>query len=190
MASKVDIANRALQKLGARRIVSLDEDSVNARAVKACFESVKEAELEEHPWSFAIKRAQLAASSTSPLFTKANSFPLPSDFLRLLDPDPEDNFNTIDWQIEGRNIVTNEAAALEIRYIYNVTDPNEMTPLFREALSMRIAFELSEELTQSNTKEKNARAAYESALLKAKRTNAMQRRPQEPALDEWQTVRL
>ena len=89
MASNVEIANRALQMLGAERITSLTEDSVNARAVNAAFEPVKLAELRKHTWSFAVTRAQLAASATAPLFTKTTSYPLPSDFIRLLAPDPE-----------------------------------------------------------------------------------------------------
>ena len=56
MASEVDICNRALSKLGAARITSLTEDSVNARACNAMYESVRDAELRAHPWNFAMKR--------------------------------------------------------------------------------------------------------------------------------------
>ena len=63
MASEVDIANRALQKLGAESIVSLTQDSENARACNLCYEPIRDAELRAHPWNFAIKRASLAADS-------------------------------------------------------------------------------------------------------------------------------
>lgn len=189
MASNVEIANRALQKLGAKRIVSLTEDSRNGRAVNAAFEVLKQAELRKHPWNFAIKRASIAASATSPLFTKSNSFPLPSDFLRLLAPDEEDNFNYRDWQIEGGGIVTDDDAPLEIRYIYNVTDPNEMDVLFREALAMKIAQELAEEITQSNQKKAEAQQAYKEAIAEARRVNAFERVSQSEPQDEWITVR-
>ena len=51
MASKVEIANRALQKLGAKRIASLSEDSRNARAINAAYDTLREAELRAHTWS-------------------------------------------------------------------------------------------------------------------------------------------
>ena len=134
MASEVEIANRALQKLGAARITSLTDNSVNARACNACYTVLRDSELRAHPWNFSISRAILAADATVPVFTRANAFQLPSDFLRLLPRDPEDNIDFHDWQIEGQKIYTNDAAPLHIRYVAQVTDPNKMDVLFRETL--------------------------------------------------------
>lgn len=189
MASKVEIANRALQMLGAKTIVSLTEDSRNARSINLAYEPAKLAELRKHPWNFAIKRAQLAASATEPLFNRDNSFPLPSDCVRLLSPDPEVNFNDLDWQIEGRNIITDWAAPLDIRYIYDVTDPNEMDVLFRELLSAKLALDLCEEITQSNAKKSDAKAIYDDIVSQAKRANAIEKIADKPPEDEWVTVR-
>ncbi len=189
MASKVEIANRALQLIGAKRIVSLTEDSRNARAANAAYEPVKRAELRKHPWCFATKRKQLPASATEPIFTRANSFPLPSDFIRLLPPDPETNFNDMDWIIEGRNIITNDGAPLDVRYIYDVTDPNEMDVLFREALAAKLAEQLCEEITQSNAKLAAANAAYKDVIAEAKRSNAIEKVAEKPPEDEWVTCR-
>lgn len=190
MASVVEICNRALQKLGAKRITALTDDSVNARACNFAYETLREAELEKHPWVFAVKRAQLAADATEPEFGKQNSFELPSDYLRLLPQYPEDNFNSNDREIEGRKIVTNESAPLNIRYIASITDPNVMSPLFREALSTKIAFELCEELTQSNAKKESLRADYEIVIAEAKRKNAIIQIAQMPPEDPYITVRL
>lgn len=189
MASKVEIANRALQILGAKRIVSLTEDSRNARAISAAYEPVKKAELRKHTWCFATKRAQLAADATGPLFTRDNAFTLPTDCLRVLPPDPEVNFNDLDWIIEGRKIVTNDSAPLDLRYVYDVTDPNEMDALFREALSAKLAEQLCEEITQSNTKVATASAFYKDAIADAKRTNAIEKVAEKPPEDEWVTCR-
>ena len=169
--------------------MSLTEDSPNARSVNAAFDSLRRAELVEHTWSFAVERVALAASTTTPAFGKARYFPLPSDFLRLLPPDPSLNYNDLDWQIEGSNIATDDSAPLNIRYIKNVEDANLMDPLFREALAARIAYELCEEITQSNTKRQLAEADYEMAINKAKRTNAIQRIASKPPEDVWVTVR-
>lgn len=189
MASKVEIANRALQILGAKRIVSLTEDSRNARAINAAYEPVKKAELRKHPWSFAIQRTQLAADANAPAFTRSNAFPLPSDYIRILSPDPEVNFNDLDWIIEGRRIITNDSAPLDVRYIYDVTDPNTFDTLFRESLAAKLAEQLCEEITQSNTKIATAKLFYDEAIAEAKRTNAIEKVAEQPQEDSWVTAR-
>jgi hypothetical protein len=187
MASTVEICNRALQKLGASKITSLTEDSRNARACNLAYEPVKQALLREHPWSCAIKRAELAADAQAPTHTKAYRYELPSDFIGLLEEDYPTNNS--DWQIEGKMIVTDDVAPLYIRYIYDVTDPNEMDALFREALSCKLALELCEELTQSNTKLAALEALYTDIVRQAKKSNAIERTPQQPPEDPWVTVR-
>jgi hypothetical protein len=189
MASKVEIANRALQILGAKRIVSITEDSRNARAISAAFEPVKRAELRKHPWSFGIKRVALAADATAPAFTRSYSYPLPSDFIRILSPDPEVNYADLDWIIEGRSVITNDTAPLNVRYIYDVTDPNVFDTLFREALAAKLAEQLCEEITQSNTKVATAQAFYKDVVAEAKRTNAIEKVSEMPPEDPWVSVR-
>lgn len=189
MASVVGICNRALQKVGAKRITSISEDSVSARACNNCYESLRDAELQAHKWNFAIYRAELAADSPAPDWGPANSFTLPSDFLKLADPDQFDNTSAIDYQIEGRKIFSNFDAPLYIRYVKQVTDPNEMDVLFREALACRMALELCEELTQSNSKKESLRSDYDAAIKLARRSNAFARRPQEPEVSGWTSER-
>lgn len=189
MASSTEICNRALQKLGAARITELTQDTVSARACNVCYEILRDAELRAHPWNFSVKRAELAASATEPEWGRANEFPLPSDFLRLLPDYPEDNRNTKDWQIEGQSILSDDDDPIYIRYVYRVTDVSIMDPLFREALSCRIAIELCESLTQSNTKKDGLRADYERSIREARRANAFENVPAIPAEDSWITAR-
>lgn len=187
--SVVEICNRALQKLGAARITSLTENTPNARSCNVAYEVLKKAELRAHPWNFAIARAELAADATEPDWGRANSFTLPSDFLRLIDDYPELNLNSKDWQIEGKKILTNDSAPLYIRYIYDVTDPNEFDALFVEALASRMAMELCEEITQSNSKIQTASQMYKDTIREARRNNAIENVAAKPPEDEWVTVR-
>jgi hypothetical protein len=189
MASDVEICNRALQKLGAKRITSLTENSVNARACNSAYRSVVDAELEDHDWNFAVQRAELAADSAEPDWGRARSYTLPADFIRLADDYPEDNVNNKDWQIEGKKILSDDTAPIYIRYVYRVTDPNEMTPLFREAVAARMALELCEEITQSNTKKELLKDDYDKIIKKARKSNAFQRVAQDSPEDSWITVR-
>lgn len=190
MASEVGIANRALQKLGATRITSLSDASTSARACNACYETLRDAALRRHPWNFAVARAELAADATAPTWGRANAFQLPSDFLRLLPPYPEDNVNTLDWQIEGRKIYTDDSAPLYVRYIAQVTDPNTMDILFRELLASTMAVEMCEELTQSNTKKAALRDEIKEIIAEAKRTNAIENVSAATPEDTWLTARL
>ena len=190
MASVVEIYNRALQKVGAKRVVSVDENSNSARACTACYESLRDAELTDHRWAFAIKRANLAADSTAPEFGRETSFTLPADCLRIIPPYPEmDNFDR-DWVIENGKILTNDSAPLYIRYIARITDPNQMDATFREALSARMSFEMVEELTQSPGKKEALRQDYKDAIAKARKTSAIQSVPIVGVEDSWIAKRV
>jgi hypothetical protein len=185
MASVVGICNRALQKLGAARITSITEDSRNARSCNNAYAAVRDAELRAHTWTFAIKRAQLAADATAPLFDYTNQFSFPSDCLRVLSPADAN----LDWTIEGRKILTDGAAPLDVRYVYRVTDPNLFDAVFIEALAARLADELCEEITQSNSKQASARQSYEDAIARARKTNAFESLSAEPPEDSWIAAR-
>lgn len=190
MASVVGVCNSALQKLGSpARITSLSDNSPTARALSVSYESVRDKLLRASPWNFAIKRAQLAASATDPLFTKDHAYPLPSDFLRLLPTDPEDNANTLDWQIESGSIVTNDDAPLEIRYIWRVTDPNAMDVLFLDLWAVELALQLCYEITGSNQKKAALLEERKTILREAKRVNAIESEAPRPPDDTWITAR-
>ena len=187
MASVNGIANRALQRLGAARISDItDATNKSARACNAAYEPTRLMLLRQHPWSFSIKRAQLAASITAPPFDYVNYFPWPTDALRILPPTEYG----LDWQMEGRNIVTNFVAPLNVRYVADVVDPNAMDSLFREVLSAQIAYDICDEITQSNTKKQLMRDDRDLLIATAKNTNAIEKLSDEIPDDTWLTVRL
>ena len=61
----LDIANRALQHLGATRIASPTEDSVNNSEVSFAYDKLRRAELRRNNWRFAIKKAVLRPIDTT-----------------------------------------------------------------------------------------------------------------------------
>ena len=189
MSSVVDICNRALQKLGASRIVSLTENNVSARACNLAYEPVRDAELRAHTWNFAVKRVELAADATAPVYGYAYAYTLPSDCLRLLKNDHQENFYSSLWKLEGRKILTDESAPLPIRYVYRVTDTTIFDAIFTEMVASKMAYEMCEELTQSNAKKEAAAADYKSAMREARKINAFENLPAEQETDSWITVR-
>lgn len=67
MVTRADIANRALQRVGARRIVALTDASKNAAEVAACYDILRRAELRRNVWRFAVRRATLRPVFTTTL---------------------------------------------------------------------------------------------------------------------------
>jgi hypothetical protein len=189
MASEVEICNRALQKLGAKRITSLAQDSVTARACNVAYEVVRDRLLRRHFWNFAIKRAELAADSSAPDWGKANVFQLPSDFIKLAPLYPEDNRANLDWTIEGQQILTDDDAPIQIRYVSRVEDPNQMDPIFREVLATELAFELCEEITQSTSKKEGLRQDLKEIYADARKANAFESVSADPPDDSYLTCR-
>lgn len=189
MASEVQICNRALQRLGAGRIASLDAESKEARECNAAYAPLRDFLLRAHPWSFAVARAALAADSDAPVGdtdAPAYQYSWPTDAMRILLPKSA----SLDWIIEGRKILTDDVAPLYIRYITQVTDPNTMDATFREALACLIAYETCESLTQSNSKKAGLRDDLRDIVSEARRVNAIEKPPVESDDGDWDTGRL
>lgn len=185
--SKVSIANGALQRLGARRIESLTQDHANARTMNAAFDRVRDAELRRYDWSFAIKRASIAADGSGPTWGDWNRYGLPNDFIRLIRDD--ESGQATDWKIEGLYILSDDASPLEIRYIARIDDPNYYDAAFIEALECKLALVTCEEVTQSTSKKAGIKDDYDTAIAEAKRTGAIEKPAQDFPEDEWLAAR-
>jgi hypothetical protein len=199
MASQVEIANRALTKLGAARIISFGDDNKQARAVQSMFAIVRDAELRAHIWSFSLKRASLAALTSTPDWGFEYEYELPSDCLRLIQvndfyqgPSMDDyrNQSTAEYILEGNKILTDYAAPLKIRYIKREEDTAQWDATFVEAFACRLAAEMAEDLTQSNQKKDAAWKEYQQALSLAIRSGAVEQQPQDMPDDSWMLSRI
>lgn len=193
MASAVDIANRALSKLGEVRITSLTDNTKPARAMNARFELLRDAELEAHPWRFSIVRTTLPALATAPAWGFARAFQRPTGDLRPVSiGDRAVNIEAVGvyyqessgadphaapWEVIGDQIHTDLSAPLKYEYISRITDTTLFSALFVEALACRLAADAAEELTQSAGKRDRADAEYARTLREARRINALYRPP-------------
>ncbi len=199
MASQIAIANRALTKLGAARIISLGDDNKQARAVSSMWDIVRDAELRAHNWSFSITRAALAASVDTPVFGFDYQFPFPEDCLRVLTVGEYfpavslSDYRGSDeapYRIEGRYILSNEAGPMYLRYVSCCEDVTQWDSSFVEAFACRLAAELAEDLTQSNTKKDAAWGERKQAISDAIRANAIELPPEALPDDSWVISRL
>ncbi len=185
MTSPVEICNRALTKLGDRPILTLSDDNERARACARLYEVSRDAVLRDHPWNFAVQRAELAALEEKPVWGFKSQFELPTDCLRVLWVD-----GNYPWRIEGRRVLSNLEGALRISYIRRVEDPNVFDSLFVEALAARLALELAESLTQSNSKRQAAGEGYQLALIRARSIDAQENPAEEAECDPWIRARF
>jgi len=168
----VSISNRALTFLGAQPITSLEDDTKEARACNRMFEQSRDQVLRSHAWNFAVKRASLAANTTAPIWEYTNAFDWPSDCLRVIE------CNTLEeWAIEGRSIVSNAAAPLEIIYISEVTDPTLFDALFVETYALRLAADIAYEITASQQILSNMEELYRRKIADARVVDAQEAQP-------------
>lgn len=61
----VDIANRALQHLGATKITSLTDGSRNAASINLCYDKLRKSELRRNVWRFSIRRVTIRPLATT-----------------------------------------------------------------------------------------------------------------------------
>ena len=169
MTSRVEICNRALDKLGSAPITSLQDNVKSARACARMFEAVRDAELRDHQWNFAITRTSLPALEERPVYGFARQYQLPGDCLKVVAVFPQG-----DWKVEGRKVLTDLPTPLRITYVKQAVDPSEFDALFVETLAARLAVELCESLTQSNTKKRMALEDYAQAVRRARRIDAVE----------------
>ena len=163
MASTVDICNGALNQLGATTILSLTEDSKNARLCNSRYTQVRDAVFRSHPWNCLQQRVELAQSTITPAWGYSFKYDLPGDCLRLLRILDYDS----DHKVEGRSILSNNSS-MKILYISRVTDPNQYDELLRETLSAALAADIAYAITSNNTTQQNMIALYQEKLRDAR----------------------
>ena len=170
MASAVDIANSALNLLGASTISAFTDDSKNARLINQRYEPVRNRVFRSHAWNCLHKRVQLAQNSTAPVVEYSHAYALPADCLRVLkvhNGTTDSIKSAIDYKIEGRNIVTDEGTVFII-YIALDTDPNNYDTYLQESISHQLAADIAYAVTNNATLAKNYMERADERLREAR----------------------
>jgi hypothetical protein len=174
MASVVDIANSALNLLGASTITALTDDSKNARLCNQRYEPVRNRIFRSHSWNCLTKRVQLAQDSTAPVVEFSYAYTLPSDCLRVLKihtGTTDSIADSIDYKVEGRKIKTNEGTVYLV-YIALITDPNEYDVYLQEAISSALAADIAYAVTNNATLANNYQTIADERLREARFVDA------------------
>ena len=174
----IEVCNSALMKLGAQSILSLADNTTEARACNLRITPCRRVVLRRHPWNFATARIITAPIVGEPPFEFAYSHQLPATCLRVLAIGPND----IGYRIEGRNILT-DSDTVELKYINDITDPTIWDQLFGEALACYLAWDLSYKITQKEGVRRELWDAYLLALRDARSVDAQEERDHELTAD-------
>lgn len=186
MASKVQIANKALRRLGQAPIQNAGEGSVAADAINAIWQQVVDEVLSGHPWNCAMTRALLAAESAAPAFGFSTRYALPTDpyCLRVWQVG-DDPAAAVPYRVEGRKLLCNETGPLRVLYIGRVADPEQLSPWVADVIAHELAFEVAYQLTASTEKEVNARRLADAAWKRARGMDGQEGSPEEAIGDDF-----
>lgn len=88
----------------------------------------------------------------SPAFDYSYLYTLPTDCLRVISINEQSESD--EWRIEGRNILSDEAVSLTIKYIYDVTDYTLMDISFYECLATYLAWDICDHITGDDAKKR------------------------------------
>ena len=176
MASQVDICNGALNQLGASTIISLTEDSKNARILNKRYEMVRDRVFREHPWNCLIKRTKLAQDAATPAYEYSYQYTLPSDCLRVLKT--YEQKDDIDFKIENGKLLT-DAGTVYILYVARITDTIIYDTSLVETLSSAIASDICYAITGSTTLCDMMEMKYKEKLKDARFSDATEGMPDE-----------
>ncbi len=187
MASNISIANKALSMLGQAPIVSFTDNSTRAKDIYEIFEQCVKEVMAEHPFNFCVKRASLAELDVDIPWVDDGlniAYSYPSDCLRVLSI----NDNSVKWRVESVDdqicILSDASAPLGIRYIFYNDNPAQYSPKFVEAVSARIAAELSFKILQSASGSQERWSMYTDYFLpNAISANSQEGSPIQPKQD-------
>ena len=104
--------------------------------------------------------------------------------LRVLDLQGQPE-RKIDWVIEGRQLLTNEPAPLNIRFIGRVVDVTLFDALLYTAVAARLAVYLAANLTESAARVQSMQGYYQQVLREARSVDAQEGTPGPFVADEW-----
>jgi len=189
------IVNRALRRVGDRRIEDIDDPRPTAQFARDIYTQERDAALQTHIWNFAVARAELVAlaSATVPAFEYAYAWALPTDWLRTISVhDSDAGGEGIQYKMETAQVLTTwtrciatHSNAVWLRYIRQVTDCDLMTPMFRDVLSLRIAVIMASGLAESRTSAADLRTELRAKYAAAASADGIEDFPETMPIGSW-----
>lgn len=155
----VDLANEALDFLGASPIQSLSDSSAEARVTARALPRIFDRVLRSYPWNSAVIRLTLTALDAISEDALAHTFVLPNEVLRVLDVWPEEAAWRVESQLSAddgvswhRVIRADVSGSIRIRAVRRPADPSSLDPLLSGLISAELAVALAAKLTENTSR--------------------------------------
>jgi hypothetical protein len=174
--SPAELCSRALLKIGASTITSLDEGTTEAQVAAHLYPITRDALLAAHPWNFAIAYAELQAADEPPVADYSCAFVLPADCLRVLSAGALSRGSGLEYRICGRQLLT-DAERVTLTYVQRAAEET-FPPFFVMALIAQLAAEFCIPLTDSTSRWEGLRSAAEGEFRRAKMIDSQEETPQ------------
>ena len=154
--TKLSICSDALIMLGASPLSSFSEGTDAAQTCDRLYDDLRDIVLMSYPWSFSVKKVQLARSVDAPTNEWLYAYPLPSDLIgsgpRALFPGAGTGTSPVatGWEVYGRDVLTSYSTV----YIDYQFRPSEdvMPTYFVQLLKYWLAWHFAEPVTDQITK--------------------------------------
>ncbi len=171
MASKLDIVNLALVKLEiGQTLQSLDVDDPHARRATAHWDLTLDCVLREHPGNFARTEMALALLALEPVY-HTHAYAYPSDCLQVIKltrmGSPRAEAYEI-GRVEGVKAILADIPEAGAVYIARIDDPVQFSSHFADAVSWRLAANMSLAVQASAERFQSAMQAYAAILAQAR----------------------
>lgn len=197
MSTLTELVNKALHRLGQKRIDSLSDTSREAVLAAELWPTVRDAVLRDHNWSIATRRETLAQLDTNNFTPFDYVYALPEEpyCLRLICLlDPENEYQELPayqehYIIENRRLYT-DWQPVAIKFVARVEDVTDYDPQLVEAMALKLASEMAFSLTQSTEIETKMLQLYVGALAAAQAWDADERSGPYPEYQSLEQVSI
>jgi hypothetical protein len=150
----ITICSDALLMLGAKAISSFNDGTDESSVCDRLYPDIRDSTLMMYPWSFGMKKIQLAQLITAPNSVWQYAYQLPGD--RLGSPRAVYDSAAVgatprkEWEIQGDQLLTNLTAVF-IDYQYS-TPEYAMPQYFVQLLKYQVAWHIAEPITEQAEK--------------------------------------
>ena len=173
--SNIGLCARALVRLGAAPITSFDDDTAESEIAGILYDSVRDALLSAHPWSFATGQMNLTKLVTPPAADYAHAYQLPNDFLRAISLGSGGRGRGRRYRIARDQLHCNDEA-VTLTYIFRPNE-EEFPAWFDAALIARLAAELCIPVTENTSRAEPLYKLAENEFARARQIDSQQDSP-------------
>ena len=150
----VSICSDALLLIGAKAISSFNDGTDESSVCDRLYPDIRDSTLVMYPWTFGMKKVQLAQLITTPTTVWRYEYQLPGDKLA----NPRAVYNSAnsgspvqkDWEIQGDKLLTN-LTSVYIDYQFSVPE-YAMPQYFVQLLKYMVAWHIAETITEQQDK--------------------------------------